>query len=206
MAIERLSGVSRVENPSGDVVAMVGSFAPIHDGHFDAVRSACMALARNGHDLDSIVLAPNSTEYVYRKLGDDYGGWTFERRILEILSRDINYKAPVYVDDWSGRVAGLDHINDYVPKSINRSLGIAACQVNLVVGSDQLLSLEYHLADKENRAICVLRPGRPGLTDSQFKTSWVLDALDSGRLIVTERENMEVDVSSTDIRISSIAG
>jgi|GEM_PF-1020536 len=200
MKIDRLSNTLSAENREGNVVAIVGSFAPVHRGHFDAIHAASTALTKQGLPVESLVFTPNSEEYVRKKLREDLGEWTYERRIQEILSQDPHPNISTYVDDLSGHEAKEKEINDYVTLTIRRHLGFTACQTYLVVGSDQLASMESHLSNEANRAVCVLRPGNLDYVQSQLETPWIADAIASSRFIITEREDMENDISSTTIR------
>ena len=190
----------------GVAVVMVGSFAPVHKGHFDAVHAASTALAGQGNLVESVVLTPNSAEYVERKLPEDHGEWTYERRIHEILGRSPHPHIPTYVDDVSGRLARHEQINGYVPVTMRRYLGFTACQTYLVVGSDQLLSMESHLENERNRAVCVLRPGSLDYARDRLDLPWIAAAVEEGRFVITERENMKTDISSTAVRRSLVAG
>ena len=206
MNIRRISSLEKPLQSKGSTIVMVGSFAPVHKGHFDAVRAAGNALRERDIELDQVVLTPNSHDYLHRKLVEESSPWTYDRRITEILSRDTPITdVPAYVDDISGLSVGLNEINDRVPHTLSRSLGVAAEQLYLITGSDQILSMEGHLADPSKRAICVLRPdGKLDTAHAQLALPWARRAIEEGRYIVTEREDMEVDVSSTAIRRSSV--
>jgi nicotinic acid mononucleotide adenylyltransferase len=179
---------------------MVGSFAPIHDGHIDAAFSATRALINNGSHISSLVYTPNSAEYVRRKLGDDEAGWHYKLRVEEILNRGSHPTIDTFVDDVSGPQVGLGEMNEQVLSTVGLYLGSQSCRTHLVVGSDQLLSMESHIAETRNRAVCVLRPGRTDDLAEKMLISWISKAIDSGRLIIATRSNMLEDVSSTMIR------
>ena len=197
--IKALSEVSLPHERQGSAVVMVGSFAPIHDGHFDALYSASNALIRQGTAVESLVLTPNSTEYLSNKLASESTEWPYERRIQYIQDRPSHLSIPTYVDDISGRLAKEKQINTFVPETIRRRLGFNATQLYLVVGSDQLMSMEEHLS-ADGRAVCVLRPGNMDQLQTQLKVAWLTEATESERLIITKRSNMQHDISSTAIR------
>lgn len=200
--IRALSELSLPEARQGSAVVMVGSFAPIHDGHFDALHSASNALTHRGALVESLILTPNSEEYLNNKLADESNEWPYERRINFIRNRIPHLIIPTYVDDVSGRLAKEKQINNFVPGTIQRQLGFNATQLYFVVGSDQLLSMEEHLT-ANGRAVCVLRPGNMDEIQDQMKIRWIAEANQSERLIITERSNMQHDVSSTAIRKST---
>lgn len=203
--INRLSETFPADEPQGSAVVMTGSYAPIHRGHFDAMRAATLALVNRGVPVESLVITPNSAEYVANKLPEDHKTWTYERRIREILKAEPHPDMPTYVDDVSGRLAKHEWINDYVPEVIKRHLGFRAQQLYMVAGSDQLLSMESHLRNGVNKAVCVLRPGSLERVQENLAVPWVAEAVESGRFVITEREDMENDISSTDIRKSAMA-
>ncbi len=198
--IEALSETESFYEREGNAVVMVGSFAPIHDGHFDAIHSASAALINRGHLVESLILTPNSSEYLENKLAEESSKWQYEHRVKLIQDKNPHPTIPTYVDDISGYLAQEKQINNFVPETIKRRLGFDALQLYFVVGSDQLLSMKSHLSEKGGNAICVLRPGNMDEIKEHLGISWVSDATTSGRLIVTERSNMEEDVSSTKIR------
>jgi nicotinic acid mononucleotide adenylyltransferase len=203
LRINPLSDTYRQEERQGNAVIMIGSFAPIHKGHFDAVHAASAALTDRGASVESLILTPNSAEYVQRKLPEYHEEWTYERRVQEILDQAPHPHIPTYVDDVSGRIKHEQIIlNSRVPLTVRRHLGFKAQQLYLVVGSDQLLSLESHLSVETNRAICVLRPNNLDEMQERLELPWVAAAVESERFIITEREDMENDVSSTAIRRS----
>ena len=205
LRINTLSDTYSEEDRHGSAVVMVGSFAPIHDGHFDAVQAASVALEARGVAVESLILTPNSAEYLEKKLPEDHTEWPYQRRIQAILDRDAHTFIPTYVDDVSGYLSRNEEINDYVPLTIRRHLGFKACQLYLVVGSDQLLSMESHLSDGVNRAVCVLRPGSLEQVQERLEIPWVAEAVEAERFIITERRDMENDISSTAIRTSVVA-
>lgn len=200
--IERISSIqpgTGGDIAQGNVIVMVGSFAPIHEGHMDALISAKRAISLGAPPANTLVITPNSAEYVARKLGDEGEVWTYERRIEAIISLLGKSQELIYVDDISGPLAGEEQINDYIPLTIEERLGALSCQLFFVVGSDQLPSMEQHLSQK-GRSICVVRPGRDNILKSCLRMSWAKEALMEKRLIITPRANMTQDISSTDIR------
>lgn len=205
MRIHRLSTVNPEATSKGSAIVMVGSFAPVHSGHFDAIRSASRAIIERSIGVGSIILSPNSDEYLTRKLASksESLSWQYHRRIEEIVARE----APVegvhtFVDDITGGYVGLEEINLEVPRTIHHHLGITAERLYFVTGSDQLPSMQAHLTDSENRAVCVLRPGHLNDMQDKLSQSWIAQAIAEGRYIITERDDMVNDVSSTDIRHS----
>jgi nicotinic acid mononucleotide adenylyltransferase len=118
--------------------------------------------------------------------------------VSEFISIDHPLSIPVFVDDISGLKAPEKTITEAAIENVERELGIAACQIVLTVGSDQVNSMKRYLID--NRAVCVLRPGSVDSVDKLKKEDWFRDMVESGRYIITNRENSEVDISSTNIR------
>jgi len=177
---------------------MVGSYAPVHDGHFDAMRSAERRLLHAGDDVAGNVFAPNSDSYVLKKLDDENGVWDFKRRISEFTLRSSGTQKLSYVDDITGATPPEKSISECVIDTVSDRLGIKACGLVLVVGMDQVRSMEPHL--DTNRAICVLRPGYEPKLHEVAQDNWFIDAINAKRLLLTSRENMEIDISSTIIR------
>lgn len=83
MSIERLSYIHSPIKVKGLVLAMVGSFAPVHYGHLDAMRTAKKTVNDYFGQTDAVVFAPNSDAYVSIKLDDKHGEWDFSRRVAE---------------------------------------------------------------------------------------------------------------------------
>ncbi len=136
---------------------MVGSYAPVHNGYFDAMRSAERCLLTTGYDIAGNIFAPNSDSYVLKKIDDEDGVWNYDRRISEFVSRSSGTESVSYVDDVTGSKPPEKSISESVIDTVSSRLGIKACSLVLVVGMDQIRSMEPHL--DSNRAICVLRPG-----------------------------------------------
>lgn len=200
--IKTVSDTLLEKDRQGSAIVMVGSFAPIHKGHFDAVYAASTALLDRCVEVESIILTPNSAEYVEAKLPDYHQQWTYERRVGRILDQEPHSYIPTYVDNVSGYTAKHEQINKHVPLTVRRHLGFSASQLYLVVGSDQLLTMESHLNDQANRAVCVLRPDNLDALEEHLELPWVAAAVASDRFIITEREDMKNDISSTAIRKS----
>jgi nicotinic acid mononucleotide adenylyltransferase len=177
---------------------MVGSYAPVHSGHFDTMRSAERRLLTTGDDIAGNVFAPNSDSYVLKKLDDEDGVWNFDRRISEFVSRSSGTEGVSYVDNITGSKPPEKSISESVIDTVSSRLGIRACSLVLVVGMDQIRSMEPHL--DSNRAICVLRPGYESQLQEVAQDDWFVDAIDTKRLLLTSRENTEIDISSTIIR------
>ena len=185
---------------NGRAVVLVGSFAPVHDGHFDALTSAVKAVERHDTFVEAAMLVPNSDAYLTRKLGSCASEWPYSKRVKTIACRHPEHEVPTFVDDISGSQIGLGEINLAVPQTIERHLGFTALDTYFIVGSDQLLSMEAHLSGTQNRSVCVLRPGRIDEIKPYLTASWVKESLRAGRLLITTRKNMDTDISSTDCR------
>lgn len=197
MEIQRLSSAKNTPTESNGLI-VVGSFAPVHEGHFDAIRSAERALAIRDESVSANVFVPNSDSYVLGKVNDDKRVWDFPTRVSKFLNKDSGTIAPSYVDDLSGIRPPKESISEAAIETASKALGIQACNFILVVGTDQLASMEPHL--ETNKAICVLRPGYEETLKQYINEEWFTDAVDSGRYILTERENIEKDIASRTIR------
>ncbi len=195
--IKRLSTAEKYQNSDASGLVMVGSYAPVHDGHFDAMRSAEKRLMAMD-DVAGCVFAPNSDSYVLKKLQDDQGVWNFNRRVDEFVTRESGTVSNSYVDNITGLVPPERSISEEVIDTVSYSLGVRACNLVLVVGTDQVVSTRPHL--EYNRAICVLRPGSEEILGDVIDEDWFKEATRDGRLLLTSRENVEIDISSTQIR------
>jgi nicotinic acid mononucleotide adenylyltransferase len=196
--IERLSNASTYRNTHASGLVMVGSYAPVHEGHFDAMRSAERRLLIEDDDIAGNVFAPNSDSYVLKKLHDTHGIWNFGRRVNEFTARGSGTSSRSYVDDITGLIPPELSISEEVIETVSHRLGIKACNLVLVVGTDQISSMQSHL--DYNRAICVLRPGSEGILQNVITKDWFNEATSENRLLLTSRENIKVDISSTEIR------
>ncbi len=196
--IERLSSASTYRNPRASGLVMVGSYAPVHEGHFDAMRSAEKRLLLQNDDIAGNVFAPNSDSYVLKKLHDTQGVWNFRRRVDEFTARKSGTSSRSYVDDITGLVPPELSISEEVIETVSHRLGIKACNLLLVVGTDQISSMRPHL--EYNRAICVLRPRSEDVLQEVIAEDWFKEATGESRLLLTSRENVKVDISSTEIR------
>ena len=202
--IQRLSETASPSNPlNGEAIVMVGSFAPIHPGHLDALDAAYKVLHEQ-EQVGSLILVPNSEEYVGDKFDGQNYGWTYQKRVDAITQQTNRLPIPASVDDISGLRARHEQINSHVPVTLQQHLGLSASQLFFVVGSDQLVSMETHLATDTNNAVCVLRPGNLDKITEQLEQDWAKRALEERRLVITERANMVEDISSTAIRKLSI--
>lgn len=196
--IERLSTASKYQNLNASGLVMVGSYAPVHEGHFDAMRSAERRLILQDGDIAGNIFAPNSDSYVLKKLHDTKGTWNFRRRVDEFTARESGTLSKSYVDDITGLTPPELSISEEIIKTVSHRLGIKASNLVLVVGTDQVTSMQSHL--EYNRAICVLRPGAEEILQNVITEDWFKEATSEDRLLLTSREIIRVDVSSTKIR------
>ena len=196
--IERLSNANQHHNFNASGIILVGSYAPVHEGHLDAMRSAERELLAQGESIAGNIFAPNSDSYVLKKLHDDQGVWSFSRRIGEFLGKESGTISRSYVDDITGIAPPEKSISDEVIDNVSQKLGIRACNLILVVGTDQINSIQPHLV--HNRAICVLRPGSERVLQDVQIEDWYKEAICKNNLLITSRENTEVGISSTQIR------
>lgn len=140
-SIERLSDSNKYHSSNASGLIIVGSYAPVHDGHFDAMRSAERRLLKDGDDIAGNIFAPNSDSYVLKKLNDKDGVWNFNRRISEFVSRRSGTESVSYVDDITGSKPPEKSISESVIDTVSSRLGIKACSLVLVVGMDQIRSM-----------------------------------------------------------------
>lgn len=196
--IERLSTASKYQDSNASGLIIVGSYAPVHEGHFDAMRSAEKRLMIQDDDIAGNIFAPNSDSYVLKKLHDTQGVWNFSRRVNEFITRESGTSSKSYVDDITGVTPPELSISEEVIDTVSYRLGIKACNLVLVVGTDQINSMQSHL--EHNRAICVLRPGSEGVLRDVITEDWFKEVTSENRLLLTSRENIKVDISSTQIR------
>lgn len=198
MSIERLSYSCGLEETGGSTLVMVGSFAPVHYGHLDVMKSAERAVNNHVGRVNAAVFAPNSDSYVSIKLNDTLGEWSFDRRIAEFGAIRSTLDAPMFVDDISGLTPPEKSISEEVIKTVSQRLGVLACQAILVVGSDQIASMRPHL--ETNRAVCVVRPNYEEHVQEAMRESWLQEAVSKGRYIFTSQEDPDLVISSTAIR------
>lgn len=196
--IKKLSSAQEASNSNSSALIMVGSFAPLHPGHIDAMESAERVILRLDGSLAGLVYAPNSDSYVSLKLNDKVGEWNFERRVSEFTDKESGLLTPSYVDDVTGISPPERTISEEVISTVSRQLGIRACNAILIVGSDQIHSMKAHI--DENRAVCVVRPGYLSAIDEHKSQKWFRKAIKSDRLIITEHRDMVSQLSSTSIR------
>jgi len=199
--IFRLSENILPSENNGNTLMMVGSFAPVHNGHFDAMESAEKSLIQRGEIVSANVFAPNSDSYVSVKLDDSTGIWNFQRRVNEFRIFESHTRSPAYVDDLTGINPPELSISEEAMSTAALRLGIEACRVILVVGSDQIDSMKPHL--NSNRAICVVRPGTEAMIRERLEEKWFRDAVGDGSYLMTNRRFIDYDISSTQIRASS---
>lgn len=196
--MERLSNATNINRTDSNALILVGSFAPVHDGHLDNMRSAEKAAIARGYEISASVFTPNSDSYVLQKLNDKKGEWNFNRRISDFLFTESGTNCVSYVDDISGRHSPEKSISETAINNVSLALGIETCKLILVVGSDQVESMKPHV--NRNKAICILRPGYEEHLKKCTDNLWFKDAVNSGRLILANRENIKEDISSTAIR------
>lgn len=201
MPIHRLSENDAAISNQGNVLMMVGSFAPVHIGHIDAMESAEKALYIGGECVSSSVFVPNSDSYVSVKLNDTAGTWNFSRRVNEFGVYEPRMRSPSFVDDITGLTPPERSISEEAISTAVLKLGIEACRVMLVVGSDQVDSMRPHL--DSNRAICIVRPGSENEIRDRLEEKWFRDAVGDRRYMLARRRIASRDISSTQIRLSS---
>lgn len=199
MTFHKLSNAENPATSEGLTLLMVGSYAPVHEGHFSSMLAAKDALESQNEPVSNIVFTPNSDSYVTDiKLRDTTGRWNFTQRVLQFTRQDSPFKVPTFVDNVSGARPPELSITETSVHNVERCLGVEACKIVLVVGSDQVASMKQHI--QENRAICVKRPGIITPIERLFRERWFSEAVNTGRYIITEREHSGGDICSTDIR------
>ena len=135
----------------------------------------CVQQSARGEQVVASTFAPNSDSYVSVKLNDSEGRWSFQKRVGEFLDKDAGTVGAAYVDDITGIQPPERSISECAVDTISHRLGIAVCEIVLVVGTDQISSMRPHL--DQNRAICVLRPGWESVVNQHSEESWFREAV-----------------------------
>jgi nicotinic acid mononucleotide adenylyltransferase len=197
-AAPRLSQMQFIAPPDGAVIVLVGSFAPPHRSHVAVAEAAARLLSARDERVGAAVFVPNRDSYVGVKVGDRHGRLRLQKRV-DLLRRVLSQSAlPVIIDDVSATTGDNLTITDASVHSLKSHLGVDPGDVWIVVGSDQVASLRPHLRD--HRAVCVLRPGAATPLFDVVGKKWFRRAVADGRLLLTERERADGDISSTAIR------
>jgi len=191
--VKRLSESNSIAT-DGYVLFMLGSFAPFHDGHIDAIVSAENALQNMGYSLSAVVISPHGDKYVSDKIGDNH--WTVNRRMDRIISSGISCSSPMIVDDLSFNTKATHNITQVAVDNISENLNISSDKIIIAVGSDNIQTLAPNI--KDNKVVCVIRPGFDNVIDVIGSCSSFRDNICN--LIITTRENDKFDINSTNIR------
>lgn len=177
----------------GYILFMLGSYAPFHEGHNDAITSAERAFVAAGYTLGGVVIAPHSDLYVSYKIHNST--WNINRRITSIVNANINCVSPLYLDDISCYQPAKDNVTQIVINTLKK-LGITTHRIAIVVGADNLASMAPHIAT--HKVICVRRPGYDtSLSILQMNENFIKNA---SNLIIADRQKVKKDISSTTIR------
>lgn len=196
-----LSSLSFEAKLHGDkiVLLLIGSFAPFHQGHISTMEAAATKLQQEGYEIAAKIFTPNGDTYVVNeKLKDKE--WNYNKRIGIICKTLVEERVErSYVDDLSGIGSLKGSITQRAVATVSTVFNISPKQIFVVVGSDQVDSLENIL--RNSRCICVLRQGSIMNVISQFSHGWFYQAYKSDKCFVTEKQNPLEDISSTEIRL-----
>lgn len=188
--VERLSKFYGNVEKNECVLVIVGSFAPFHAGHVDAINSAYNFIARLGKEVNACLCVPNSDEYVLNKVNNQR--WDLHLRIDGIVNvlQKTECKMNYIVDDITGECFCGNLVTDYAIANLRLRVGeIQKNNIFVVVGSDKIEEAMQYL--NTYNIICVRRPG------------YDIEAplCSYANVAVIDRMNMACDISSTDIRM-----
>lgn len=173
---------------------MLGSYAPFHEGHRDAIVSAEAALLESGYEIDSVVIVPHSDDYVQNKIQDT--SWNIDRRILSIANATIVCRSTIFIDDISCRKPiGKDPTAAVIETLIN-NIGVESSNIIIAVGADNIMSMIPYI--KSHKVACVQRPGYRRALSRLIENENFVD--NKQNLIIAERRYNSADISSTIIR------
>lgn len=181
----------------------VGSYAPVHQGHVDMVTAGVNAFLNRGYDVSCAVFSPNRDKHVSTKYQTEYPelDMSFNTRIKlmqEFLPGILPNNVRVVIDDVSGQNESKPLAFTQTITSALQQTGLKAKNIGIILGSDNVRSLESHVS--RHNTVCVTRPGYNEQLYAILHRKWVTKALIEGQLIITDRPEGAVTISSTEIR------
>lgn len=177
----------------GYLLFMLGSYAPFHEGHNDAITSAERAFIEAGHTLAGVIIAPHSDLYVSTKIHNS--NWDINRRISEITKATIDCSSPVYLDDISCYQPVKKNGTRIVINTLKK-LELDKRRIAIAVGADNLASMAPYIGSY--KIVCVRRPGYDtSLSILQMNENFINN---TSNLIIADRKEAKKDINSTTIR------
>lgn len=177
------------------VLLYPGCFAPIHEGHLEAMKIARRTVEeQTGETVVAGYFVPDSDDYVQRKTGDERFDGPHRIQIAQAVTADSPW---MDVDPWSALYAtqslNFTTLYDRFVAYVNQWLPHLNVKVYLVFGEDNILFANAFL--NHGYAVCVLR------TESDPDTSLLLPDVEHRTLYSTETPPV---VSSSAVRKQKI--
>jgi nicotinic acid mononucleotide adenylyltransferase len=192
-----LSNIIRNSDNITDVSVLLypGCFAPIHEGHLEAMKIAKRTVEeQTGETVVAGYFVPDSDDYVQRKTGDIRFDGPHRVQIAQAVTADSSW---MDVDSWSALHAtqslNFTTLYDRFIAYVEKWLPHLNVKVYLVFGEDNILFANAFLA--HGHAVCVLR------TESDPDTSLLLTDVENRTLYSTETPPV---VSSSAVRKQKI--
>lgn len=162
------------------VLLYPGCFAPIHEGHLEAMQIAKRTIEQQTNEIVVAgYFAPDHDDYVQSKTNDIRFDAPHRVQIIQSVISDSNW---MEVEPWAALHAtqslNFTTLYDRFIKYLNKWLPDLTIKVYLVFGEDNILFANAYL--KDGQAVCVLR------TESNYDSSLLLEDIEKRTLYSTE--------------------
>ena len=114
---------------------IVGSFAPFHTGHVDAINFAYDFMTYTGKKVGICLCVPNSDKYVLSKVNDQR--WSLHLRIESIINilQKLECKMNYVIDDITGEYFCGNSVTDRAIANLRLFIGeIQKDNISIVIG------------------------------------------------------------------------
>lgn len=193
------------------VMVVMGSYAPMHRGHIDLMEAADKAARASGYTPIGAVFCLHSEARVRAKIHPVHPNAPVqtETRVMEafkVLPKYLESGTPTFLDTWDATMPGGPRsFTDNMIRIVRtlEQLEVRWVTPIAVFGSDNAVSMRAFA--QYGHAICVNRPGHEDPGKRIAAEPQMVQAIRSGRVIITDRAPDAPNISSTDIRKSGRA-
>lgn len=169
------------------ILLNTGSYAPVHDGHFEMMLMAKNKLEKEGHDINALIMSPSHDNYVLTK-PVYIEPWHIHQRLFSLKEKIENYNKEYQnifmIDVWEALYCQFAvNFTDVISHLVNhiKKLGYSNFKIGYVFGSDNQAFIDcfaYLAEDLKQHfyAICVERNGHEFKNEHLVSSSNILYA------------------------------